>query len=72
MTIGQVTHVPAVVGDRVVARPACMLRFTFDERVEDGLYCAKTLSMLKERIEDPAGWLTRDLGRRSDDVLLAE
>ncbi len=30
------------------------LRFTFDERVEDGLYCLKALDMLKEILEDPA------------------
>ena len=30
------------------------LKFTYDERVEDGLYCAKTLQLLKARIEDPS------------------
>jgi hypothetical protein len=54
VTIGQVTQVPAVDGDRVVVRPQLTLRYTFDERVEDGLYCAKTLQLLKQRIEDPA------------------
>ncbi len=34
------------------------LRYTFDERVEDGLYCAKALQLLKQRIEDPASWIT--------------
>lgn len=29
-------------------------RFTFDERVEDGLYCAKALDLLKTWLEDPA------------------
>jgi len=35
-------------GDRMT------MKFTYDERVEDGLYCAKTLQLLKARIEDPA------------------
>jgi pyruvate/2-oxoglutarate dehydrogenase complex dihydrolipoamide acyltransferase (E2) component len=32
------------------------LRYTFDERVEDGHYCAGALKLLAERIEDPAAW----------------
>lgn len=35
-------------GDRLT------IKYTYDERVEDGLYCAKTLELLKARIEDPA------------------
>ncbi|MBV8758238.1 MAG: hypothetical protein JO257_13210 [Deltaproteobacteria bacterium] len=45
VTIGQVT------GGRVT------LRYTFDERVEDGHYCAGALKLLAERVEDPASWL---------------
>lgn len=33
------------------------IRYTFDERVEDGLYCAKSLQVLARRIEDPADWI---------------
>lgn len=33
------------------------LRFTYDERVEDGLYAARTLNLLAERIANPAGWI---------------
>ena len=33
------------------------IRYTFDERVEDGLYCAKSLQVLAQRIEDPAAWI---------------
>ena len=43
-----------------------LLRYTFDERVEDGLYCAKALQLFKQRVEDPASWLPDDLGRRID------
>lgn len=57
VTIGQITQVPVVEGDHVVSRPQLVLRYTFDERVEDGLYCAKSLQLLAQRIEDPASWL---------------
>jgi hypothetical protein len=33
------------------------IRYTFDERVEDGLYCAKSLQQLASRVEDPASWI---------------
>ncbi|HEY0253101.1 MAG TPA: hypothetical protein VGC41_16310 [Kofleriaceae bacterium] len=33
------------------------MRYTFDERVEDGHYCARSLELFKERVEDPASWL---------------
>jgi hypothetical protein len=29
------------------------LKYTYDERVEDGLYCARTLERLRERLEHP-------------------
>ena len=57
MTIGKITQVPVALGDRVVIRPQLVLRYTFDERVEDGLYCARSLQLLAQRIEDPASWL---------------
>src|SRR6187551_2689337 len=34
------------------------LKFTYDERVEDGLYAARTLKLLAERIENPASWIS--------------
>ena len=34
------------------------LRFSYDERVEDGLYAARALRMFAERVEDPASWIT--------------
>ncbi len=30
-----------------------LLRYTFDERIEDGLYCARALELLRRRVEDP-------------------
>lgn len=43
-----------------------LVRYTFDERVEDGLYCAKALQLLQQRVEDPAAWLLEDAGRGVD------
>jgi hypothetical protein len=57
MTIGKVTERPVVVDGKVVVRPTLTLRFSFDERVEDGLYAARALRMLAERIERPASWI---------------
>ena len=54
VTIGQIAEVPVVVDGQVVMRPQLTLRYTFDERVEDGLYCATALQLLKQRIEEPA------------------
>ncbi len=33
------------------------VRYTFDERVEDGFYCARALELFKARVEDPASWI---------------
>jgi pyruvate/2-oxoglutarate dehydrogenase complex dihydrolipoamide acyltransferase (E2) component len=38
----------------VKAREIYPLRFTFDERIEDGLYCLKAIESLKQRIESPS------------------
>jgi len=57
VTIGQVRDTAEVVGGQVVARPQLTLRYTFDERVEDGLYCARSLQLLAQRIEDPASYI---------------
>jgi hypothetical protein len=35
-------------------RKMCSIKYTFDERIEDGLYCAKALELLKVRLEDPS------------------
>lgn len=58
VTIGQVHQEPVIVDGAVVAKSMLTLRFTFDERVEDGLYAARSLKLFAERVENPAGWLT--------------
>lgn len=40
-------------------RKVIPFRYTFDERVEDGLYCAQSLGMFKEILEDPAAAIAR-------------
>lgn len=57
VTIGQIAQVAVAEGERVVVRPQLTIRYTFDERIEDGLYCARSLQLLKQRVEDPAAWL---------------
>jgi hypothetical protein len=37
----------------VKVREIYPLRFTFDERIEDGLYCLKSIELLKQRLEEP-------------------
>ena len=57
VTIGQVRDTPVVVDGALVVRPTLTLRFSFDERVEDGLYAARSLKLFAERVEDPASWI---------------
>jgi hypothetical protein len=38
---------------RIVARRVATLKYTYDERVEDGFYCARAVSRMKELIEHP-------------------
>jgi hypothetical protein len=59
--IGQVKDVPVAKNGSVTTRPIANLRFTYDERVEDGLYAQRSLEVLKLYVEDPsaAGASTR-------------
>jgi len=59
--IGTVQEVPAVVDGKLVAKPILTMRYSFDERVEDGLYAARTLKLFADRVEDPAAWITPSL-----------
>lgn len=55
--VGQVCERPVVVEGAVVARPALHLRFTFDERIDDGLNARHAMEALVEALEDPERWL---------------
>lgn len=58
VTIGRVTEAPVVVDGALAVRQVVTLRFSFDERVEDGLYAAKSLQLFAQRVEDPASWIS--------------
>jgi hypothetical protein len=58
VTVGKVERAPVVTADgRIEARLTVPLKFTYDERIEDGLYCARSLELLAARLEDPEAWL---------------
>jgi hypothetical protein len=58
VTVGRVVTAPVVTASGAVeARPTMQLRYSYDERIEDGHYCARGLELLRSRVEDPASWL---------------
>jgi len=55
--VGQIETVPVVIDDtRIEPRTVVKVRWSYDERIEDGLYCARSLEILKRLVEDPAPW----------------
>jgi len=46
-----------VEGDRVVVAPGISVRFTFDERIHDGFYAARSLQIARHLMEEPDTWL---------------
>ncbi len=54
--LGKIERAPVVVGDRVEARTVARMRYTYDERIEDGFYAGRALARMKELVEDPAAW----------------
>jgi hypothetical protein len=58
IAVGQVQRTPHVdEAGAVTVRPSVTVRYTYDERIEDGLYCAAALDLLRRRVEDPVAWL---------------
>ena len=54
VTIGRVRRVAVALDDGSVAsREVVTLRWTYDERIEDGFYAARALDRLREALEDP-------------------
>ena len=41
----------------VTVKKMCSMKYTFDERIEDGLYCATSLELLRKMVEDPAAFM---------------
>jgi hypothetical protein len=55
VTLGRVKKAPWVTADGAIeVRPQVRLKYTFDERVEDGLYCARALALLEQYLAQPA------------------
>jgi hypothetical protein len=46
----------------VASRHVVSIKYTLDERVADGLYCARALERVRELIEDPVAWGALQLG----------
>lgn len=55
--VGKTKQALRVVDGQPVVRDVAVLKWTLDERIEDGLYCASSLELLRERMENPAAWL---------------
>jgi hypothetical protein len=66
-TMSAVRRMPFVDGDRVVASEGLSVRFTFDERIHDAFYAARSLAIVKRVLEDP----TRYLGAPEGEPALA-
>jgi hypothetical protein len=57
VTVGRVEQVAVPDEDGTTrVKTVTRLRYAFDERIEDGLYCARALELLREQPESPAGW----------------
>lgn len=57
-TIGAIERVPvAGEGDVVEVRPVAKIKYSYDERIEDGLYAARALAGVRRRLEDPCSWI---------------
>ncbi len=55
--IGEVEPFPFVEGKGVVVRDGVRVRFTFDERINDGFYSAASLDIARKILEDPEAHL---------------
>jgi pyruvate/2-oxoglutarate dehydrogenase complex dihydrolipoamide acyltransferase (E2) component len=47
-------RMPFVEGDAVVPRAGVRVRWSFDERIHDAFYCAKSLELVRKIVESPA------------------
>jgi hypothetical protein len=56
-TLSAPTRMPFVEGDAVVVHDGVGVRFTFDERINDGFYAARSLAIARHVVEDPERWL---------------
>ncbi len=54
LTIGRFEDAVVAGPDGPAVQKRVVLKWSFDERTEDGLYCAAALEILRRRLEDPA------------------
>jgi len=47
-------RLPVAEGDAVVVRHALRIRWTFDERINDGFYAARSLALVEQILSDPS------------------
>lgn len=58
--LGRTRRVAVVADDgSLTARTICTVKYSFDERIEDGLYCAQSLDLLRKMVEDPEAAMAR-------------
>ena len=55
--VGQISEEPVVVDGEVVIRPMISLRFTYDERIDDGLNARFGVDALARVLSEPERWL---------------
>jgi 2-oxoacid dehydrogenases acyltransferase (catalytic domain) len=54
VVVGAYRHVPVADSDgRVGVRRVSTLKYTYDERIEDGFYCARAVARMRELLEQP-------------------
>lgn len=51
--IGRAKPVVRKINGELVERQMVTLKYTFDERIEDGLYCARALDLVRQSVEEP-------------------
>jgi hypothetical protein len=58
--LGRSKKVPVVnEAGEVTVRNICTVKYSFDERIEDGLYCAHSLELLRKMVESPADFMAK-------------
>jgi hypothetical protein len=72
MMVGQVEDRPVVENGQVVARKILHIRWSYDERIDDGLNARFGIDAVKQVLEDPFKYLGSLNGDGSDAVVLAD
>jgi hypothetical protein len=58
--LGRSKKVPTVnEAGELSVRNVCTVKYSFDERIEDGLYCAHSLELLRKMVENPADFMAK-------------